>query len=450
MKYSSDKLVFVSYSHKNNDEVLKFIHRLEDDGFPLWYDENIHHSIWSASIENALEKASVVLLFVTPDSLSSNNVFNEISFADNANKSIFCIYLSNTEISNYPGWRLMLTKCQAFMNYKDGENVTYERVKKCLSKILDQKINDNNTPATKPYNESKKAGTKEDNKKKAKILCIQKKYNEAKEIYDGFIDDDIMDMDGYMGFIRVYSENYRLFEGKELEDAIQIAKDVSGEDDLSKYDPDYEKLKKGRQKAESEKFNIGNVVTFGHYWQNKDRADGKTPIEWIVLKREKDRALLLSKYCLDCKQYNTEYVNVTWETCNARKWLNQKFINDAFTLTEQEKIMITNVINDDNIEYETEGGNNTDDKLFLLSIDEAENLLTKEERQIKCTDYAKAQGIWMDNPIESPYWWLRSPGGDSLLAAVIHYRGKMFAGGLNICVDDTGIRPALWISLDFN
>ncbi len=460
MEPSADKLIFVSYSHRDSGEVLKYIRRLEQDSFSLWYDENVHHSIWSAAIEGALEKSSVVILFVSPDSLSSNNVFNEISFADNAQKSIFCVYLSETDISSYPGWRLMLTKCQAFMAYRDGEDLTYSRLKKCMLEHFEG----SNSPANQqkaPSPPRRTDGSKDDSKKKAKILCIQKKYAEAEAIYDGFIEEDIMDMDGYMGHIRVQSENYRKFEGKEIDEAIQIAKDVCDEEDLSQFDADFgsyiekraeyfEKQRIERQKAENERFNVGNVVTFGQYWQHRTREEGKTPVEWIVLKREKGKALLLSKYCIACKQYTREYVNVTWETCNVRKWLNQKFINDAFTLEEQERILTTSVSNKDNVEYETKGGNDTSDKLFLLSIDEAENLLTQEERRIRCTDYAKAQGIWVDNEIDAPYWWLRSPGGDLLLAAVVHYRGKIFGGGLNICVADTGIRPAFWLSLDFD
>ena len=156
---------------------------------------------------------------------------------------------------------------------------------------------------------------KEDNKKKAKILCIQKRFEEARAIYEKFIDNDLLDMDGYMGLIRVESENYKKFEGEELDEAIQVAKDICGEDDLSQYDPDYgkyvkkrneysEKVREDRKKAEREKYNVGNIVVFGRYWQAKERSNGKTPIEWIVLKREKDRALLLSRYCLDCKQYS--------------------------------------------------------------------------------------------------------------------------------------------------
>lgn len=456
---ANDKYVFISYSHSDSNTVLKYIERLQKDHFLLWYDENIHNSVWSASIENAIEKSSVVLLFVTPNSLESNNVFNEISFADNAKKNIFCIYLSDTNISNYPGWRLMLTKCQAFFANKDGDDMAYKRLKKCLLELLEEKAPTPHTETPEPTAPSKIGSTKEEDRRKAKVFCIQKNFIEAKRIYDAFIADDMLDMDGYMGHIRVCSENYKKFDGTEIDEAIQIAKDVCGEEDLSRFDPDYERYTKKRKeyflalqaekkRAESEKYNVGNIVTFGKYWQTSNRANGKSPIEWIVLRRDGNKALLLSQYCLDCKQYNTDYNDATWESCNVRKWLNQKFLNDAFNQTEQEKILTTLVINQRNAEYETDGGNDTTDKIFLLSIDEAENLLNKEERQVKCTDYAKAQGAWVDCVTETPYWWLRSPGGDLLLAAAVHYRGKVFFGGLNICVDDTAIRPALWLSLD--
>lgn len=458
---TNGKNVFISYSHSNSDRVMEFIQRLKQDGFSLWYDENIHNSVWSASIESALDDAAVVLLFVTPESLNSNNVFNEISFADNAKKSIFCIYLTDTNISDYSGWRLMLTKCQAFYAYRDGDDTTYIRLKKCLLDILEEKASTKKIAIPTLSSQNDISEMKEAQKKKARVFCIQKKFADAKKIYDEFIAEDMLDMDGYMGYIRVQSENYKKFEGTEIDEAIQIAIDISGDDDLSKFDPEYEryierrkeyfaKLTAEKKKAESEKYNVGNIVTYGQYWQTNNRASGKTPIEWIVLRRDGNKALLLSKLCLDCKQFNTDYNNATWENSNARKWLNQKFINDAFKLKEQEKIIASTISNPDNAEYETSGGNETTDKIFLLSIDEAENLLNRDERQAKCTDYAKAQGVWVDSVTDTPYWWLRSPGGDPLLAAAVHYRGKVFIGGLNICVDDTAIRPALWLNIELN
>lgn len=453
---TNGKYVFISYSHSDNDSVMEYINRLRQEKFLLWYDDNIHNSLWSASIESALENAALVVLFVTPNALNSNNVFNEISFADNAKKNIFCIYLSDTNISAYPGWRLMLTKCQAFFAYKDGIDLVCERLNKCISEILDKE----NIKQESRLSESVESDSKEMLKRKARVFCIQKKFNEAIKIYDKFIADDILDMDGYMGYIRIRSENYKKFEGTEIDEAIQVALDISGDVDLSNFDPEYEryverrkdfftKLEAEKKRIENEKYNVGKILIYGQYWQSNSRVNGKSPIEWIIIRRDGNKVLLISKFCLDCKQFNTDYNNATWESCNIRKWLNQKFINDAFNQKEQEKIIASKIDNPNNAEYETDGGNDTVDKIFLLNIDEAENLLNKEERRAKCTDYAKAQGVWVDNVTDTPYWWLRSPGGDPLLAAAVHYRGKVFVGGLNICVDDTAIRPAFWRNIDF-
>ena len=72
---------------------------------------------------------------------------------------------------------------------------------------------------------------------------------------------------------------------------------------------------------------IGSHVVFGKYEQDDDASNGKEPIEWIVLAKEKDRALLISKYGLAAQQYNTEWTDETWETCSLRKWLNETFLN---------------------------------------------------------------------------------------------------------------------------
>ena len=85
---------------------------------------------------------------------------------------------------------------------------------------------------------------------------------------------------------------------------------------------------------------VGDVVTFGKYPQTAAGTD-QTPIEWIVLDVQDGKALLLSKYGLEMKQYNTEYTDITWETCTLRTWLNSDFLNKAFSSEEQSAILIT-------------------------------------------------------------------------------------------------------------
>ena len=85
-------------------------------------------------------------------------------------------------------------------------------------------------------------------------------------------------------------------------------------------------------------------VTFGHYPQTAEGNDS-TAIEWVVLQKEGNKALLISRYGLDAQPYNAEYTDATWETCTLRTWLNSTFLNKAFTAEEQKAILTTSVIN---------------------------------------------------------------------------------------------------------
>ena len=75
---------------------------------------------------------------------------------------------------------------------------------------------------------------------------------------------------------------------------------------------------------------VGDFIAFGKYEQDNDTTNGKEDIVWTVLEIKDGKALIMSAYCLDNKQYNTSKAYVTWETCTLRKWLNNDFINAAF------------------------------------------------------------------------------------------------------------------------
>ena len=82
---------------------------------------------------------------------------------------------------------------------------------------------------------------------KARSLAIRERFDEALKIYEELIDNDPSDMNGYMGIIRVASLNYTAYEGEEIEDAINVAKQISRNDDIEMYDPDYEQYKEDRE-----------------------------------------------------------------------------------------------------------------------------------------------------------------------------------------------------------
>ena len=194
---------------------------------------------------------------------------------------------------------------------------------------------------------------------------------------------------------------------------------------------------------------IGETLCFGTYEQDNDTSNGKEDIEWIVLAKENDRMLLISKYGLDCQPYNTSNRGVTWSTCSLRTWLNGTFIDTAFTAEEKEKIATTMVTADKNPEYSTEEGNDTQDKIFLLSILEAEKYFSNDlDRQCEATAYAEAQGAYVDSYNENCWWWMRSPGDNINRAARIGTKGTVIYCGDRVSDDCGSVRPALWINIE--
>jgi len=191
-------------------------------------------------------------------------------------------------------------------------------------------------------------------------------------------------------------------------------------------------------------YKVGKTIEFGNYPQDKDGTE--KPIEWIVMKNEGNQVLLLSKYVLDAKPYNEEFEKVTWETSDIRKWLNNEFYTTAFNKTEKAKIQASLIKNEDNSEYGTSGGNDTEDKVFLLSEKEAETLFSNEEERIaKATEYAEKSGVYDEE--KGAWWWLRSPGFGSRGAAEVDSDGWVYRVGNLVYIRPDGVRPALHLNI---
>ena len=207
------------------------------------------------------------------------------------------------------------------------------------------------------------------------------------------------------------------------------------------------------------------------------------PIKWRVLNRNGNDALLLADVALDDQRYNTKGEDVTWESSSIRSWLNgygasanqpktdysrKNFINSAFTSTQRNAIKTTNVANNNNIAYGTAGGNNTSDKVFLLSESEVYNTDTAagygfakdyctydEARRSRCSTYAYAMGTERCYNTDAEYtkyngnvWWrLRSPGDNSDCADEVYGNGWVSEYGYGVISDDGGVRPALHLNL---
>lgn len=209
----------------------------------------------------------------------------------------------------------------------------------------------------------------------------------------------------------------------------------------------------------------GKYVTFGHYPQTKS-GDDDNPIQWLILERDGQNALLISKCGLDTKPYDTNENGTTWEKSTIRMWLNAIFYNKAFNSAEQAIILTTSVDNNKEQCYSSwskNDGNNTQDKIFLLSYAEVKkyfdvvywkNAGSKENKKprIAPTAYAIAQGAstfslykTVDGA-DSGWWWLRSLGQNGIEVAAVGASGCLHS--FSAYETSASIRPAMWVNID--
>ena len=196
---------------------------------------------------------------------------------------------------------------------------------------------------------------------------------------------------------------------------------------------------------------VGSLIKYGKYEQDNDSSNGIEDIEWIILAKDDNKMLVISDKAINCKPYNTSSANITWETCSLRNWLNNDFINSAFSATEKTMISSVKVSADKNPDYDTDAGNDTEDKVFLLSIEEANRYFKYDsERQCVSTEYAKANGAYTYeiDGASNCFWWLRSQGGYSnKSASVVNSDGTVSKYGNAVDDNRDCVRPAMWISL---
>lgn len=120
--------LFVSYAHKNDAAVLEIIGTLQSRGFRVWYDEGIEAgSEWPESIASHLERAQLVLAFLSPAYLRSDNCRKEMHYALTKRKPVINVYLEPTELS--PGMEMQIGNLFALMKYTyPSEEYFYDKL----------------------------------------------------------------------------------------------------------------------------------------------------------------------------------------------------------------------------------------------------------------------------------------------------------------------------------
>lgn len=205
----------------------------------------------------------------------------------------------------------------------------------------------------------------------------------------------------------------------------------------------------------------GDSLIFGHYEQDNDLSNGSEAIEWRVLLVQDDKALVISKYALDYQPYNTIQKGAAWSSCSLRGWLNDNFLNTAFSKAEKACIPTVTITADAAGTGNANGKKGTQDRIFLLSTQEATAYFSGDDDRIcRFTAYAAAAALETEKQpySDSCHWWLRTPGQAAMTAVQVGRHpplGAVFPSSYAGQLDKYGypvqhgsfVRPAMWIDL---
>jgi hypothetical protein len=173
---------------------------------------------------------------------------------------------------------------------------------------------------------------------------------------------------------------------------------------------------------------VGDAVVFGTYEQNGNDADGKEKIEWIVLEKQEDKLLLISRKCLDAKPINNTRADVEWKDSTLFGWLNGEFMQTAFSETE-----IALVVENDGV------------KITLPSAEEAKKYYEYDSwRAADATEAAVKNGARLQNG--KTWWWLLDKGEIASSSCYVYFNGTIRTDGLSVDYQSVAVRPMMWVS----
>lgn len=193
-------------------------------------------------------------------------------------------------------------------------------------------------------------------------------------------------------------------------------------------------------------------------------------IRWRVLQNDGKTLFVMADKGLDSRAFNIGYdTTVTWENCTLRKWMNNDFYKMAFHDKEQKSIVLQDVSNaPEPVTWYRDSGNDTKDKIYLLSIAEATNQAYGfggdwkntdwdfepkfKSRMLKTSDYAHAMGAWICTN-EKKYrnycnWWLRTSCKDTKTGANIMKNGEIYDIGYYVYIFQVAVVPVMHVALE--
>lgn len=168
-----------------------------------------------------------------------------------------------------------------------------------------------------------------------------------------------------------YNNAVSLYEERKYQDSLLLFREISDYADTSAY---ITKCELGVIKASTGR----SKVEFGRFGKNEE------PINWIVLEKNNESALMISTYYLTSKIANNKDEGARqeyscWSNSTLRRWLNYQFIKEAFYAEEEECLLENEISTDeyDTINYDGWSASKitvqTTDKVYIPSSNDVEH-----------------------------------------------------------------------------
>lgn len=177
-------------------------------------------------------------------------------------------------------------------------------------------------------------------------------------------------------------------------------------------------------------------MTFGSY--------GGNPIEWRVIQEDDLNIWLVADKAIESLPFEEEYCEVDWEHCSLRKWLNNEFLQTAFTDDERECIDEGLYINSGNAKYGIGRLNDTIDRVTIPSIEDVKKFFKNNDaRKCEATTTAVEHGVFIWKKTNCCNWWLRNPGNALDKVAFISTSGYIKEDSAPPDLKYFGVRPMI-------
>lgn len=189
-----------------------------------------------------------------------------------------------------------------------------------------------------------------------------------------------------------------------------------------------------------------DTVLFGHFEQDGKLENGSEDLEWVILEKTDEYAVLATKYGVFAKDYFIGSAKkdtvVSWSTSSLRRWMIQTFYEQTFN-DEEKELIIPQTFQDEVT------GKNVTDYATLLTVEEVSKYFpTRNSRLLQETQYAKASKAYRNTLTQSGWWWLRDMGRKEASAAYVNSLGSIKTNGNYANYSHALVRPVIRVKLE--